>query len=240
MSIACALMAIMGQQWARRYTRLCHRTQKEPGLQARIHIHLYEGIKKYYMDIVDLIPSLLHLAVFLFFAGLAQFLFPLNPTVAWAIIAFLLVFFSMYAVFTFHSMFYHPSPFHTPLSAGIWRALPLVRWPYHCVKSFFLMAISMFNTHASASRSGWGYTWKNHLPSPPIFDPNLIQTFAQKVRWTSQGEPELNGLAWMVRNVADPVGRRSAVLYMFLLWTAAQRLETTLISLPGLSDWSVV
>ncbi|KAI0005322.1 hypothetical protein BJV74DRAFT_761838, partial [Russula compacta] len=77
-SLTCALLATMLQQWARRYLRV---TGKRYSLhkRARIRTFFAEGADKWYLPwVVEALPGLLHASVFLFFAGLPIFLFGTN------------------------------------------------------------------------------------------------------------------------------------------------------------------
>ncbi|KAI0246544.1 hypothetical protein BJV78DRAFT_1134930, partial [Lactifluus subvellereus] len=79
-SITCALLATFVQQWAHRYIKVT--ASGEPyslHKQARIRAFFAEGLDKSRLPlVVELIPTFLHLSVFLFFAGLCVFLFNLN------------------------------------------------------------------------------------------------------------------------------------------------------------------
>ncbi|KAI0260849.1 hypothetical protein BC834DRAFT_960384, partial [Gloeopeniophorella convolvens] len=73
-SLTCALLATLLQQWARRYLRLT-RPANVPHKRARIRNYLKEGVDKFYLpSVVEALPGLLHASVFLFFAGLSVFL----------------------------------------------------------------------------------------------------------------------------------------------------------------------
>ncbi|KAI0260871.1 hypothetical protein BC834DRAFT_800789, partial [Gloeopeniophorella convolvens] len=73
-SLTCALLATLLQQWARRYLRLT-RPALVPHKRARIRNYLKEGVDKFYLpSVVEALPGLLHASVFLFFAGLSVFL----------------------------------------------------------------------------------------------------------------------------------------------------------------------
>ena len=73
-SLTCALLATFLQQWARRYTRVTQ-TRYSPHKRARIRAFFAEGMEKLHLPwAVEALPALLHLSLFLFFAGLAVFL----------------------------------------------------------------------------------------------------------------------------------------------------------------------
>ncbi|KAI0265977.1 hypothetical protein BC834DRAFT_936213, partial [Gloeopeniophorella convolvens] len=77
-SLTCALLATMLQQWARHYLRVTQ-TRYQPYKRARIRSFYAEGVEKFRVSwAIDALPALLHLSVFLFFAGLSVLLFTIN------------------------------------------------------------------------------------------------------------------------------------------------------------------
>ncbi|KAH9170361.1 hypothetical protein EDB89DRAFT_1853569, partial [Lactarius sanguifluus] len=80
-TLTCALLATSLQQWARRYVRVTQ-PRYSPHKRARIRAFFAEGIEKLHLPwAVEALPALLHIAVFLFFAGLVVFLCTINHTV---------------------------------------------------------------------------------------------------------------------------------------------------------------
>ncbi|KAI0259665.1 hypothetical protein BC834DRAFT_786210, partial [Gloeopeniophorella convolvens] len=86
-SLTCALLATLLQQWARRYLRLT-RPARALHKRARIRSFMRQGVDKFYLpSVVEALPGLLHVSVFLFFAGLAIFLSGVNSIVFKAILS---------------------------------------------------------------------------------------------------------------------------------------------------------
>jgi Family of unknown function (DUF6535) len=82
LSIASALMAALLQRWARRYVET-PRVPSEPNHRARVRWFLFLGLDVYKMRfLVEIAPTLLHLSVYLFFAGLAITFHTINKKVA--------------------------------------------------------------------------------------------------------------------------------------------------------------
>ncbi|KAJ7315103.1 hypothetical protein DFH08DRAFT_715926 [Mycena albidolilacea] len=78
LSLTCALLATLVEQWAQEFL---HKTEMRPSTvcRARIFSYLYFGLKRFRMHTtVDAIPFLLHASLLLFFAGLVTFLRPVN------------------------------------------------------------------------------------------------------------------------------------------------------------------
>ncbi|KAF8260506.1 hypothetical protein EI94DRAFT_1610596, partial [Lactarius quietus] len=77
-SLTCALLATLLQQWARRYLRV---TQPRYSLhkRARIRTFFAEGVDEFLLPwVVEVLPTLVHVSLFLFFAGLVVFLWNVN------------------------------------------------------------------------------------------------------------------------------------------------------------------
>ncbi|KAH9170378.1 hypothetical protein EDB89DRAFT_2098028, partial [Lactarius sanguifluus] len=83
LSLTCALSATLMQQWARRYQELAQH-HGAPHRRARMRAYVFDGISKFGMArAVATMPTILHISVFLFFAGLIDFLFPIDKNVSY-------------------------------------------------------------------------------------------------------------------------------------------------------------
>ncbi|KAJ7658262.1 hypothetical protein DFH06DRAFT_990295, partial [Mycena polygramma] len=81
LSLTCALIATLLEQWARDFL---HRAdmRSAPVIRARVFSFLYYGLKRFRMHtVVEIIPLLLHASLLLFFIGLVAFLIPVNIAV---------------------------------------------------------------------------------------------------------------------------------------------------------------
>ncbi|KAF8143518.1 hypothetical protein K438DRAFT_2029577 [Mycena galopus ATCC 62051] len=89
LSLTCALVATLVEQWAREFM---HRAdmRSAPVIRARVFAYLYYGLKRFKMHtVVEIIPLLLHASLLFFFGGLVAFLIPVNLAVT-AVTAILL------------------------------------------------------------------------------------------------------------------------------------------------------
>jgi hypothetical protein len=121
LSLTCALSATLMQQWARRYKELAQH-HGAPHRRGRIRAYIYDGIRKYGMArAVATMPLLLHISVFLFFAGLVEFLFPTNSTVSCTTLGLVMAFALAYGILTVSPNLYLNCPYATPLSGVTWR-----------------------------------------------------------------------------------------------------------------------
>ncbi|KAJ6461585.1 hypothetical protein C8R47DRAFT_1027244, partial [Mycena vitilis] len=121
LSITCALLATLVEQWAREFV---HRTESHPSpiRRARVFSFLYFGLRRFGMhSIVDVIPLLLHVSLVLFLAGLVAFLLPINQIMVALIGSVLAGFLSVYAVLTVLPIIRLDCPFRTPFSGPLWN-----------------------------------------------------------------------------------------------------------------------
>ncbi|KAK6995925.1 hypothetical protein R3P38DRAFT_2737167, partial [Favolaschia claudopus] len=127
LSLSCALIATLVEQWARDF-KYKTEMRSAPVIRARIFSYLYYGLKRFNMHaVVDVIPLLLHASLILFFAGLVAFLVPVNEAVTISVFILLGIVVIAYMTLTVFPLISHQSPYQTPLSAGLWRAIQLTR-----------------------------------------------------------------------------------------------------------------
>ena len=120
LSLTCALLATLMQQWVRRYLRASQRWYA-PYKRARIRAFFAEGVERFGLPVaVEALPAILHVSVFLFFAGLVDFLININHTVAFSLLSAVAVLATTYFLFTALPLIYPNSPYQTPLTALLW------------------------------------------------------------------------------------------------------------------------
>ena len=139
-NLTCAILASLLQQWARRYLEV---TQSEYSLhkQARTRTFFAEGIKRFRVPLVfEALPALLHLSVFLFFAGLVVFLWNVNLTIFKLSTSWVGICIALYGCITFISLFSHDSPYRTPLTPLARSITPVI---------LYVLALGSVVLHAS-------------------------------------------------------------------------------------------
>ncbi|KAI0262995.1 hypothetical protein BC834DRAFT_803973, partial [Gloeopeniophorella convolvens] len=113
-SLTCALLATMLQQWARHYLRVTQ-TRYQPYKRARIRSFYAEGVERFRVSwAIDALPALLHLSVFLFYAGLSVLLFTISLTIFKIIVSWVALCLSLYVVITILPAIFPNSPYRTP------------------------------------------------------------------------------------------------------------------------------
>ena len=141
-SLSCALLAISLQQWARRYIRLTQPSTCSPEKRARVRDFFAKGVKKWRLpQVVEILPGLIHLSVFLFFIGLAIFLLNVHHSVFLSVIWWIALVSTLYACITLMPLFLSDSPYYTPLSTPIFH----IAWSFVCATLFviFICFISL-------------------------------------------------------------------------------------------------
>ena len=123
-SITCAVLATLLQQWARRYLKVTQ-TRYSLHWRARIRSFYHEGVEKSFLPwAVEALPMLLHVSLVLFFAGLAVFLWNVNITIFKAVLSWIAVCTALYGCTMIISLLRRDSPYYAPLTP---LALPFIQ-----------------------------------------------------------------------------------------------------------------
>ena len=134
LSLTCALMATLLQQWARRYLQMI-RQNHPPHISAHIREYFYQGARRFgIFGLVELLPSLLIVAILLFFAGLVVFAFLANHTVANITLAIVGFCFLSYITLTLLPLVFHDCPYCTPLTPVLWFASRKIGLAFYWVR----------------------------------------------------------------------------------------------------------
>ncbi|KAH9003507.1 hypothetical protein EDB86DRAFT_3073295 [Lactarius hatsudake] len=143
-SITCALLATLIQQWTRRYMALSY-LHDMPHERARVRTFLFTGMELFRMrQAVEAIPMLLHTSVFLFFAGLVDFFLLFNQTVAWVFIGWIGLFVSVYVAMTIIPNIIFSCPYHTPFTGLFWRLSQLLAVAGLILRNTFTITLDSF------------------------------------------------------------------------------------------------
>jgi hypothetical protein len=137
-SLTCALLATLLQQWARRYVKVTQPLRYSPHKRARIRAFFFEGVEKFLVSwAVEALPALLHASLFLFFAGLVVFLCNVNFTIFKLVLSWVGVCTVLYGCITFMPIFCHDCPYYTPLSSSVWPFVVGVLYVFRWVSQLF-------------------------------------------------------------------------------------------------------
>jgi Family of unknown function (DUF6535) len=117
-SLTCAMLATSMQQWARRYLRITQNPRYSPGDGARIRAFFARGVEKLgFSRVIEIMTTLIHLSLFLFFAGVLIYLFNINPTIFRAVVWSVAVSVATYMLITLMPSLQLDSPYSAPLSS---------------------------------------------------------------------------------------------------------------------------
>ncbi|KZV67136.1 hypothetical protein PENSPDRAFT_584394, partial [Peniophora sp. CONT] len=119
-SLVCALLSTLVQEWSRNYVQDINRRRvlhEDLRTRAYNHIFIRMGVNRYGLDqFVSWIVALVHLSVILFATGLLIFLFPINNVVAIVSTGVLGIFVVIYVVASLLPLLDKSCPYRTPVS----------------------------------------------------------------------------------------------------------------------------
>ena len=119
-SLSAALLAILVQQWVRDYMHVFQQ-YSDPLKGARLRQYLHEGSERWNMPrVAEAVPGLLHISLFLFFAGLIDSLPNINTTVGLSAIIPIGIGILLYIFTIFAPIIYPQSPYQNSFSGAIW------------------------------------------------------------------------------------------------------------------------
>ena len=233
LSLNCALSATLMQQWARRYQELGQR-RGTFHRRGRMRAYIFDGIRRFGMArAVATMPTLLHVSVFLFFAGLVEFLFPIQATVAYVTFGCIGAFTLAYAILTVLPNIYLSCPYATPLSESTWRISQLSVIGY-------LWTILKFEGQSRKSLPALWRLANYYAPGTDMLR-SWRETLEKKVeirqKWFSQG---------MRNSIKDSAyDADSKVVTNALVWTLTaldedKEIEDFAAQVPGFFDSHVV
>ena len=187
-SLTCALLATLLQQWARRYLKITQ-SHYSPHKRARIRAFFSEGVEKCLLPwTVEILPTLLHISLFLFFAGLVVFLCNVNLTIFKLVLSWVGVCTGFYGCFTCMPIIRHDSPYYTPLSLPVWHILTGTRFLVYWFLRWF---------NSSSVRHNWD-TYDRWLRRQRSCRKSLAQGMQKTAEETAlKSPPEIDARAFM-------------------------------------------
>ena len=94
-----------------------HQTRSSLHKRARVRSFFAEGVNKHHLStVVEALPTLIHLSVSLFFAGLAVFQWNVNLTIFKVVLSWIGIYTALYGSITLIPIFQHNSPYYSPLT----------------------------------------------------------------------------------------------------------------------------
>ncbi|KAF8258478.1 hypothetical protein EI94DRAFT_1786065 [Lactarius quietus] len=236
LSLSCALLTTSIQQSAREY--LDHsRHHNTPLKQARIRRYMFEGVEKFQLSrAVGTMSFLLHVSVFLFLAGLIEFLLPINTTVAIFALGFIVVCACIYAITSMLPILHPNCPYRTPLSGFTY-------FSFHLSASVFFAAVMTIESifHGFLLEISW---WSiRDLRTPRYDGPSKWGTML-KAKVHAHYNQFRHGLQWRIAFSATEEPSRVDSDAISLHWTLTtledEKFEEFAARMPGFFESSAV
>ena len=119
-SLSAALLATLVQQWVREYMHVFLR-YSDPLKSARLRQYLHEGLEGWHMPVVaEAVLGLLHVSLFLFFAGLCDLVLNINTTIGVSTTIPIGISGLLYVFTTIAPVIYPQSPYKNSFSPLLW------------------------------------------------------------------------------------------------------------------------
>jgi hypothetical protein len=186
-SLSCAMLATLLQQWSRRYIRITQPARCEPHKRARAHAFFAIGVEKFHISwVVEALPALVHLSLFIFFWGLLIYLFNIHHTVFKVVVCWVALLTTVYGFITFMPFIWYDSPYYSPLSTTVWSLSCIILYAVLKVPQIIARRFSS-QVGDSISMSRERYRWW-------IF--GGLEMAAEGARWKRRSEIDGHILDW--------------------------------------------
>ncbi|KAG8958406.1 hypothetical protein FRC03_009174 [Tulasnella sp. 419] len=124
-SLLCSLIsafgAVLGKQWLNQFTRMTEGATAE--VRGRERQRKWSGLRRWKFEtVMEFLPTVLHVSLFFFLIGLIEWLLPLNPAIAYVVLAYSCTGACIYMMTTITAAIYPDSPYQTPTSSYLRRA----------------------------------------------------------------------------------------------------------------------
>ncbi len=180
LSLITALVAVLAKQWMRQHMLASSGTPRD---RARIRQFRYMGFEAWHVPvIIGILPSLLHISLTIFLAGLVVFLMALERPIAYVILTLTGGSSALYVIAMFLPVLYPQCPYRTPLTDLVFIACKeLLRWtlkerymqPYPpSVRELELQSIESQSDSLDVQSLRWLYT----MSSNPTVHSCVIQS----------------------------------------------------------------
>ena len=125
-----ALVSTLIQQWAREYLQYSQPTAA-PHKRGRVRAYLFDGLSRFQMIRLTYgVPVLLHLAVFLFFYAISEWLHSINVPVGTTARYCLIALFAAYMALSVLPLIVRNSPYQTALTTPLQACVSFILFPY--------------------------------------------------------------------------------------------------------------
>ena len=205
-SLTAALLATLMQQWVRNYMHVFQQ-YSDPLKCARVRQYLRGGLERGWMPgIAEAVPGFLHVSLFLFFAGLCDFVLNINTRVGISTTVPIAISGLLYIIATFVPFFFPRSPYQTWFS------------------TIFSAIFSIITSFIWYSKQIWNYLQRRGGGSDESKKP-VRQNMSQRRMLLAMKETDQ-------RNVRD----EDAIRWLFRNRTEDSEMESLVLAIPGSFD----
>ena len=194
-SLTYGMLAVMLYQWAGRYKRVTQQLLSTPHRRARVRAHFSDAIDGLHvLWVIEGARALVHLSMFLFFAGLLIYLFNICRTAFAVVVSWMALSTVVYASFTLLPIFRPNSPYYAPLSSIFWSLYACI-----CYAVFEVLSSTAFNCFGPTAIDR--FRWLRDYYRERLIDD--IREIAEES--ASQRLPEID--AHVIESTFDAVGK---------------------------------
>ncbi|PVG03069.1 hypothetical protein CPB86DRAFT_811182 [Serendipita vermifera] len=187
-ALIAALLAVLALQWVASYDMgLSTSSPEKRALQRHIR---FRGIEKWKMsELIASLPLLIFVALFLFFIGIADWLWHVNRAISGIVIGGIGIGFLLYTITNLISIINLDAPFRTPISKEFVVLVPRVA-------EWLLQAIT--NLSSTAHRRDMSYKDAKHTMDQQITFTKHEEGMLDR---KGNGEVTLDGLVWLANHI---------------------------------------
>ncbi|KAJ6493839.1 hypothetical protein DFH09DRAFT_1002900 [Mycena vulgaris] len=215
LSLTTALLAVLAKQWLRQYSSFITGSTRTRALIRQFRYACFDkwGVRL----LIGLLPTVLHISLFLFITGLVVFLYSLNRALARVVACIGGFLFGAYMITNILPIFAIRCPYRTPLSAVLY---PLYEPGSALISLVMKVTISILITPYVFARGALGsvglMTKKKHwLPSVAVHLPaRMGTTLREAERAYVNSEEKLwthTALTWLARTTSEPSAKIALV-----------------------------
>ncbi|PVF96428.1 hypothetical protein CPB86DRAFT_512391 [Serendipita vermifera] len=187
-ALIAALLAVLALQWVANYDMGLNTSSPEKRALQR-HVR-FRGIEKWKMsEIIASLPLLIFIALFLFFIGIADWLWHMNRAISGIVIGGIGIGCLLYTITNLISIVEVDAPFRTPVSKELAVFLPrAMKWLQNVIPNLS----STIRTHDMSDQDD-----RHTMKQQPTFTKREERMFDGKVK----GSIALDGLLWLINHV---------------------------------------
>jgi hypothetical protein len=188
------MLATLLQQSARRYVRVTQR-RYSAHKRARIRAFFAHGLDDLLARVVvDALPALLHLSLFLFFAGLLIYLYNISHATFSAVAWWVGLSATLYTVITIMPIFRQDSPYYAPLSSTAWYLYSTISYAIFSAICF-VTSLNYFSDDI----------WERFADLKDRYQGFLrgVETAAEEKAWKRSSKIDARVLEWTVDTLGE-------------------------------------